>query len=181
MNTDKEKLIEEARDAMIAHYLSSPGYEWNWHEMASIALAVFEKAHTPTDDERELSERLVARHLPLSASSDTAANIVRHLTEVGLLRRSEVPEPVTPPRAGSRPGTTTTDATPHPDPAGGESSEPQGEPSDAQVLAAAIALIGGSAILFAEIDTEAQERYLDDARAALRAASAVTAHEVKNR
>lgn len=50
MNND-EKLIAEARDAMITHYISSPGREWNWHEMATIALSVFEKAHTLVADE----------------------------------------------------------------------------------------------------------------------------------
>lgn len=42
---DREKLIAEARDAMIAHYVSSPGYEWNWNEMATVAMTVFEKVH----------------------------------------------------------------------------------------------------------------------------------------
>lgn len=89
--TDNEKLILDAAitireaDGALSH-----GEAMLY---ASAALAVFEKAHTPTDDERELSERLVSRHLPLSAPSDTAANIVRHLTEVGLFRNSEVPEP----------------------------------------------------------------------------------------
>lgn len=55
-------------------------------------------AETLTDVAKRIgaSERLVARHLPLSAPSDTAANIVRHLTEVGLLRRPEAPAPVFP-------------------------------------------------------------------------------------
>lgn len=54
-----------------------------------------------------------------------------------------------------------------------DASMKQGEPSDAQVHAAAIALTGSSAILFAELDTETQDRYLEDAHAALIAAGGV--------
>lgn len=48
---------------------------------------------TPTDDELQLAERLVARLLPARQEPGTAANIVRYLAEAGLLRHSEVPEP----------------------------------------------------------------------------------------
>lgn len=131
-----EKLIEEAASAI--HSVAESGASWLDARMADkaqhraearAAFAVFEKAHTPTDDERELSERLVARHLPLSAPSDTAANIVRHLLEVGLLRRSEVSEPRDrDPRqraeylAASKADAAMADWRPPP--------EPQGEPSD---------------------------------------------------
>lgn len=42
-----DELIAKARDAMIARYASSPGSEWNWHDMATIALTVFEEKDAP--------------------------------------------------------------------------------------------------------------------------------------
>lgn len=57
--TDRKKLIEEAAQAMAngAHnVLGWRGHsadERDWYRKdAAIAMAVFEKAHTPTDDER---------------------------------------------------------------------------------------------------------------------------------
>lgn len=63
---DKEKLIAEARDAMIAHYISSPGYEWNWNEMATVAMTVFEKVNAqpqaePSDAQVEAAWAVLER------------------------------------------------------------------------------------------------------------------------
>ncbi|MFJ2506307.1 hypothetical protein [Microbacterium sp. NPDC087592] len=48
--TDNEKLIEEAAKAIVEVTVDSMD---SARELARVALAVFEKAHTPTDDERE--------------------------------------------------------------------------------------------------------------------------------
>lgn len=94
--THRSELVDKIADALTDEaydggmgVLSEEQFAQLVRTLAVTAAEVVEKEHTPTDDERELSERLVARHLPLSAPNSTAANIVRHLTEVGLLRRSE--------------------------------------------------------------------------------------------
>jgi len=134
---------------------------------ARAALAVFEKAHTPTDDEQEALAFAVAPGDEVGLGD--AISIIRGKTveaTIDWVRRNYA---VAPGLDDEHVGQLIIALN-----LVRNAPEPQGEPSDAQVLAAAIALTGGSAILFAELDAETQERYLDDARAALRASFAVT-------
>ncbi len=95
--TDREKLIEEARRAYLDAWAATnledvpPGTRSRNGIIA--ALAVFEKAHTPTDDEREA---LIAegRDWEGALESPTARDVVRRLTDaLDGFRRSEIPEP----------------------------------------------------------------------------------------
>ncbi|QWS69476.1 hypothetical protein SEA_NECROPHOXINUS_114 [Microbacterium phage Necrophoxinus] len=73
---DKEKLIAEARDAMIAHYVSSPGYEWNWNEMATVAMTVFEKVHPqPQAQPSNLVRRLADLRGDMRHNADEVATL----------------------------------------------------------------------------------------------------------
>lgn len=164
-NTDRKKLIREASDAMYDVYSSCPPFGGlDIEGMARAALAVFEKAHTatddfphgrpeldtPTDGEREALASVIdnATMFP----SDDIERSVDAILAAGF-RRTEVPEP------------STEDWDNRDDEVNGETrgflscgrcswsmsrglfadlhehertheSEPQGEPSDAQVLAA---------------------------------------------
>lgn len=103
--TDNEKLIEQAREAVgIAKnsiWRTSPDADGDArHEVVlDQMLAVFEKAHTPTDDEREaLAQWLHLRFgkngtLDWDALSDRFKTGWRDLAGDAPLRRSVVPEP----------------------------------------------------------------------------------------
>lgn len=65
----RQELVEEAAQAMAnaPHAASWDAHtkdERNWYRKdAAIALAVFDKAHAPTDDEREVLGQMIADHL----------------------------------------------------------------------------------------------------------------------
>lgn len=103
---DRKALIKEAAKAMVA---LAPGENWEdcdqeWYlRDAAAALAVFEKAHTPTDDERARVLSILAdmdyndggmmrwsSGRPTEQAEKVADRIVRELAG---FRRSEVPEP----------------------------------------------------------------------------------------
>lgn len=88
----EKALTDEAYDGGMGA-LSGEEFSELVRTLAVTAAEVVEEVHTPTDDERERAERLVARLLPARQTPGTAANIVRYLTEAGLLSHSEVPEP----------------------------------------------------------------------------------------
>jgi hypothetical protein len=94
-------------------------------------LAVFEKAHAPTDDEREA----LLRDL-YTLRGWTGGDVLRRIEIIdramAALSRSDVPEPPTEPTCEH--GTMLTYLCD--DCADAVETEPQGEPSDAQVLAA---------------------------------------------
>jgi len=103
--TDNEKLIEDVAKAIME--ASHGEGEWEFREpmeeelylrRARAALAVFEKAHTPTDDERgALTKRFADRifEAGLRAPDSTLAVIAFKEVAAGF-RRSEVPEPSEP-------------------------------------------------------------------------------------
>ena len=170
--TDNEKLIEEARVAFTEAWRAEDSRIWHLPADAAVpkhtrsragiaaALAVFEKAHTPTDDEREAllteADALVASWDQRGSwSSDSPVGMVMRLAVA--LRRSEVPEPsVLPTFFAPKPGSTTNRL----------ASEPQGEPSDAEAWAAAHAF----AAALKEQTGRPQMVNVEHARAALRAA-----------
>lgn len=171
MSMDKEKLIEEAAMA-ITGTRPHPGggsqiiFE-EAEDFARAALAVFEKAHTPTGDERELAQVIKdfwweceagekpTKHLngePTAGDVALAASIL-----AAGFRRSEVPEPQVIERHDLVMPIY-------------EGSEPQGEPSDAQVIAARKAYIQDALTGSGEVSSDFDEFF----RTALRAAFAVT-------
>ena len=109
--TDNEKLVEEAR----TFASSAPLGKTVWRELdkaillirrMSDALEAAEKAHTPTDDEREADEKAILNALYDSGEAfsgagdevgtDETAILVDHVPDIVLalgFRRSEVPEP----------------------------------------------------------------------------------------
>lgn len=95
--SDNEKLIEEAAKAMYFEDCGVAALSDDaepFRDMARIALAVFEKVHPPTDDERVA--RLMARVTPLGYASALALieAETRMLAESNeAARRSEVPGP----------------------------------------------------------------------------------------
>ena len=96
--TDNEKLIEEAATAMWADpeqwaTITEPVRD-DFRGMARSALAVFEKAHTPTDDEREALARVAAKieRVPDSDAVTIDKADARILVAAGFCR-PEVPEP----------------------------------------------------------------------------------------
>lgn len=97
--TDNEKLIEEAAEAMLDAARELLGVETigerpreMTREYARRAFAVFEKAHTPTDDKREA----LLRDL-YSLRGWSGGDVVRRIEIIdramAALRRTEVPEP----------------------------------------------------------------------------------------
>lgn len=183
--TEKE-LIEEAAKAMangehnVLGWRGHSADEQEWYRKdAAIALAVFEKAHTPhtpTDDEREALARSIhaahARRWCLNGDGEACPE-ARQIADALLpgFRRSEVLEP-------SGPWDLPTSCFGHCDKEGwyGEcvskkadaEVEPQGEPSDAMVKAACEEY---AAISF---HRRVPQAYMRSAlRAALRAASEV--------
>lgn len=186
----REKLIEESAEAFGG--LTSPTYgaapEWERvevYEGVKRVLAVFEKAHTPTDDEREALARLVdpGAFIPFDpgvvdprwpAEVEHRQQEARHHADRILtagFRRSEVPEPSAEPVCehgsplsalcdyAARYASGETDGT------APKHAEPQGEPSDAQVLAALRA--------YASTPQQHGKGREDAIRAALRAAGGV--------
>lgn len=112
--TDNEKLIEEAAQAIYGH--NPEQQPWDGEPMglaeagdshranmarrqAEDAMAVFEKAHTPTDDEREALAKVIddAADAPVSPER-VRASLTLWLADAILaagFRRTEVPEPST--------------------------------------------------------------------------------------
>lgn len=130
--TDNEKLIEDAAKAIHEALLAKGGYRGG----AEAALAVFEKAHTPTDDEREALWKVIdkeRRGWVRMGSGDST--VLRDVILASGFRRSEVPEPsgkrhawqcmvpYSPEGSCAEPGCG----------CWCHKGEPQGEPSDAQV------------------------------------------------
>lgn len=179
--TDNEKLIASAKDA-IANYDIAKAHRVSVapDRLAVILaemVAVFEKAHTPTDDEREAlivewanvhqgpnAHVVLLEMLPIGDQMSLALRDA--LRELAALRRTEVSEP----SAEAEPsgaiydafGTVVTRA----DTAfelgrRAERTESQGEPTAAQVEAAAVAIAGLDNL---------NSFHLEKARAALRAA-----------
>ncbi len=140
MTDKREELIEEAAKAM-RDTGQLGGRNPDVYKLAEAALAVFEQAHTPTDDEREA---LIAEADELVATWDQRGSWAPD-SPVGLvmrfasyLRRTVQGEPsATCPKCG----TAVTDQTPstfytsHDETCGGALEEPQGEPSDAAIIA----------------------------------------------
>lgn len=106
--TDREELIEEAAEAFggltSPTYGAAPGWERaEVYEGVTRVLAVFEKAHTPTDDEREALARIVKDIAikwggpSMAEFADTPPIRKHYATADAILaagfRRSEVPEP----------------------------------------------------------------------------------------
>lgn len=130
---DNEKLIEEAAKALTAltdaewEIATAEGTEHlaGYFDAARRVLVVFEKAHPPTDDEREaLVKRfadLIFAH-GLRAPDSTIAVIAFKEVSAGF-RRSEVPEPIACPGCHGLKGAHFSTC-----------PEAQGEPSDAQAL-----------------------------------------------
>jgi hypothetical protein len=144
VNTNDPKLIEEAAKAIyVERWGSGAGWERGsrkpYRKQARAALAVFEKAHTPTDDEREALLRAMRAGwakrqewwTTTEAPADAPTNdefLADAILTAGF-RRSEVPEPSACASCLGMCG-------------GGrhccencEHAEPQGEPSDAQARA----------------------------------------------
>lgn len=92
---EREALIKEAAKAM---YFEDCGVAAlgddaePFREMARVAFAVFEKAHAPTDDEREAQGWREAE-LYASADGDARDDFMTGWRTADRLRRSEVPEP----------------------------------------------------------------------------------------
>ena len=124
---------------------------------------MFEKAHTPTDDEL----RDAIDHIQGAVEFQDAINPEAVRVVISAARRSEVPEP----SAEALPAFRVNPKAPIP--YVGTTDEfmvnvqPQGEPSDAQVMAAMDAFYG-------EHDAVIAHPFRENMRAALRAASAVT-------
>lgn len=166
---DNEKLIEEAAKAICEAQIEESTYG----DLARAALAVFEKAHTPTDtngyqsvgtphtpndDEREAMRRIIAQgSYSMTPESLPYENVAYRLVEAGFgFRRSEVLEP-----SGYR-ATLIREAREHADHyrrfddteslvstlveiANALASEPQGEPSDAPTQTAPALEVEGDA------------------------------------
>ncbi|QEA30407.1 hypothetical protein FGL91_18750 [Microbacterium sp. CBA3102] len=185
-NTDREKLIWEAAKAMHGDdidkgragddYTSMNLETLDWYrDNARAALAVFEKAHTPTDDEREAWRDEAIRRYPHAEVAKYMRQALQNAFIEGAkfatgFRRTEVPEPSTEPDAlcGDWPAPCNCD-----DPVTHDGSVPasivqseRAEPSDAQVQAACRAW-----------SANAHLRAGEAMRAALSAASSVTKGE----
>lgn len=111
--TDSEKLIDEAAKAMfevdqkMPWPMESTASLTDFKDMARAALAVFEKAHTPTDDEREALRAEVeqvqrAAWAEIHGQDPTRTYSVAEVKKLvysfdnlisSVLRRSEAPEP----------------------------------------------------------------------------------------
>ena len=103
----REELIEEAAKAILAvEGTLGTGRAKLFARAAFAAFAVFEKARTPTDDEREADEKAILNALYDSreaftgvgaeVGTDETAILVDHVPDIVLalgFRRSEVPEP----------------------------------------------------------------------------------------
>lgn len=99
--TDNEKLIEEAARAILASEGIGPeedGTYWgeatwpNAVKDARTAFAVFERAHTPTDDEREALERVLLTSFDYADIDPSVRELSDAILAAGF-RRSVVPEP----------------------------------------------------------------------------------------
>lgn len=189
--TTREELIEEAAKAIfgVNNRLDSTqwprsSYQAVYRERARAALAVFEKAHAPTDDEREALDRAVrgvtwnASNYPHRAQPHILGADIGPLTtkiveavESAGFRRSEVPAPQGEPLFHDD------DCEADWGPEGQESpcrcaESAQGEPSDAQVYDAEVAFWAHK---------ERTGIFKGAMRAALRAAQGVVGQEGEER
>lgn len=135
-----EKLIEEARGESERYYTVPDDVD---HALARAGfvrgyIVATEKAHTPTDDEREATETAIRLSLrfDLGWSPDEARTLGAVLAEpvatrITGFRRTEAPEPSAEPLRDHQDDELTRERDHH-----GIDPEPKGEPSDAQVLAA---------------------------------------------
>lgn len=88
--SDREKLIEEAAEAIAREWRNVRSHE----DMARAAFAVFEKAHTPTDDEREALVAILEAPLTEESHGRTFSEMLADVILIRFgFRRSEVPEP----------------------------------------------------------------------------------------
>ena len=132
--TDNEKLIEEAAEAMLDAARELLGVETigerpreMTREYARRAFAVFEKAHTPTGDEREAQGwREAAMY---DGDAQTQDDFMTGWRTADRLRRSEVPEPLFPDQSIAEAVEIMREAETHRT----TRPEQQGEPSAAQV------------------------------------------------
>ncbi len=146
MTSKREEVAMSAASAM-ADFDSASGGEATMFQLAEVAQAVFEQAHTPTDDEREAAGALAEydRSQPSDYErayaeplADALRALLRHATA---LRRPVQGEP-TPVRFVARQGGKTQAVIESMLAQANESGirvevvYPQGEPTDAQVLAA---------------------------------------------
>ncbi|MDR6867661.1 hypothetical protein J2Y69_002265 [Microbacterium resistens] len=93
--TDRERLIEEARTAMAKAWSSTASWSDSWNAMAKAAFAVFEEAHTPTDDEREALGIVVANFIsPAGYEVAELDYILADRILAAGFRRPAAPEPV---------------------------------------------------------------------------------------
>lgn len=135
MTDHNEKLIEEARRAKTAVYLATDARVAD--DLSRIiggladALEAVEKAHTPTDDEREALARIVQD--VLLVNYDAARRIVDEMvaTPAWPFHRSEATEPSAEDVSAYLRGDEAHFS---------KRAEPQGEPSDAQVDAVGVAI-----------------------------------------
>lgn len=166
MMNDQGKLIEEAAKRLLKDVNPKHGRPVSSQLASDIRLvagAVFEKAHTPTDDEREDMIAFLLRDHNFEESpwgrTYTDAEIA------AALRRTEVPEPSADSHVFVAPVAGTYEVTP----SGLRllTAEPQGEPSDAQVEAAARAIADHQGVRY---NSSLVDTWDGMARAALRAA-----------
>jgi len=185
MSNDNKKLIEEALNAYWGG--ADNAKESGSFEGMRAALAVFEKAHTPTKTEIAIAAEIHTRYLrgefdeDGQKPGDPSRAALLAAVRAGA-KRSEVPEPsavvmvpLSDLEAAWRVGAAHMSRADAAERALAALNERQGEPSDAQVEAAAevIAVANGDGPWEDLLDTF-QDEYRRDARAALRAAFAVT-------
>lgn len=138
-NTDREKLIEKAAKAMADGEHNVLGWrghsedEREWYRKdAAIALAVFEEALTPTDDERESLDYAIRCAIPNDLDYRPLWELIGAIRGSVLtagFRHTEVPEPSAERIGCNICGEALPDGEPH------LCSAPQGEPSDAVLKA----------------------------------------------
>lgn len=153
--TYHEKLIEEARRSVLTMDYER-AYQGGLVGRLADALEAAEKAHTSTDDEREALRELLGPilYLPISVIRD-------NILAAGF-RRPEVPEPSAEDDLNAEYDARLGDGD-------RDDPEPQGEPSDAQVLAALDAFFQGQSSNLSEFGAVS----VKGMRAALRAAGEV--------
>lgn len=175
--SDNEKLIEDALIDVATSYGDETGTLIPLDRARDAMLAVFEKAHTPTDDEREaLLAALHAKGFSGNGEEIGWDEVVIMVDEVPDIvfgvgfRRTEVPEPK------CEHGTSLTELCEHVERL--VNAEPQGEPSDARVLEGLLGKLAGDGAYTLDFSSAASlhdhiVRLLKHDIAALRAAGGV--------
>lgn len=177
---DREALIEEAAKAIFAEIYPDEFVPDVFHpqvaemKAARAALAVFEQAHTPTDDEREILTRII--HDETGEPEEESGFVADAILAAGFRRPVQGEPPVAPYFDDGMIDPDICRECEEPESScrclEARTPEPQGEPTDAQVLAALSALLP-AVDWSAEAMGKANPTWIASMRDALRAAAAV--------